>query len=1069
MCGADSAAAKPGMATLSPALFRLLLSIVIFALAPSCLVAQGRDWFVRAGAADGDGSRERPFADPWQALERCEAGDAVHIAVGRYTGKLERGQWTVPFDGIRILGGYAADWSTRDPWANPTQLVHDRNSKNWPLAPRILVQGKNCVVDGLVLDMAEQNEYVDDARSGRSAKSMEMPFAAIELLLPGTVRNCIAINTGAEAVVCTNGATIENNLFLNVYASAVRVRGLPAAHDQANTPAIVKGNTIAWSWCERAPGSGRFSGAGITVGGPATITDNLVAHCDNNGVFCTIDPSRVSLANNVFSRNLWSNFKLFVEGRDIAIDDKNMEMLEECELKAFGGNSTGDAGLPFDAKWLDRASKRTAAVRGKVVMDDWNQMRRALGLDLVGSGGEPASGIAPAYPLQAAFALMAPKNGALKAGARRVALTVELRAASAAGASKVYASSNLADWARDATAVDGKDLELVVAPSGVANVSGIPASYKPDEHLGVKLYDANGQAFTTGFYRKGSAVQRAAEPAGMLYSGSGKPKRLFVVRGKAHVVQGSPKSAFFIEDLQPYEAPAATVDRKKGRDWFVVAGASGGDGSRAKPFRDPFQPLERCEAGDTIHVAGGDYFGKLKAGRWQVDCPDITLLGGYGPDFASRDPWRHPTRLFCPPDFKGARGGYTLEGREMHDGCVVDGFVFDKQTNNKYAANGDLEVRGSDTTEHVYLSRPRCVIRNCVFVNGAQGAIRIAPGHTIENNVFVNHHVNTIVVQPGHSEEPVVLRANTILFTWEKLFGQGKGRPGNGIVLEGRIRAVIDGNVVQFSDNDAIRLGADPKDVELVNNVFAQNLHSVVYQSVGTTFVDNTTFARLADLGWKRCEGNQQLLPNIGLDTKWFDVYLNRTAYVPGKVVMDEWNQLRELLGQPTIATGGKATEGFAPAFDGKLALGLWPRNAQCKAGARSRELPVKFEGVERPVVEHQYAETTWETARDAGAWEKLAGQRVQMVVSLYDQGAEWTTAGVAKETHSAWMVHGPIGIDSGGLPMRVYTAIGTRPDRTMRQAKPANSGKPEATYRLRGVACGRRQMIVESVERQDG
>lgn len=93
-----------------------------------------------------------------------------------------------------------------------------------------------------------------------------------------------------------------------------------------------------------------------------------------------------------------------------------------------------------------------------------------------------------------------------------------------------------------------------------------------------------------------------------------------------------------------------------------------------------------------------------------------------------------------------------------------------------------------------------------------------------------------------------------------------------------------------------------------MGNVFAQNLHSVVYQAVGTTFIDNTTFARLADLGWKRCEGNQQLLPDIPLDPRWFDVYVNRTAYVPGKVVMDEWNQLRHLLGQPTISTGGRAT-----------------------------------------------------------------------------------------------------------------------------------------------------------------
>jgi len=99
-----------------------------------------------------------------------------------------------------------------------------------------------------------------------------------------------------------------------------------------------------------------------------------------------------------------------------------------------------------------------------------------------------------------------------------------------------------------------------------------------------------------------------------------------------------------------------------GRDWFVRAGATGGDGSKDKPYRDPYQALEKCEAGDSIHVAGGEYVGKLRAGTWKVDTTDITMLGGYDKDFASRDPWKNPTLLYCPPDFKGTRGGYTPAG-----------------------------------------------------------------------------------------------------------------------------------------------------------------------------------------------------------------------------------------------------------------------------------------------------------------------------------------------------------------------------------------------------------------------
>jgi hypothetical protein len=85
------------------------------------------------------------------------------------------------------------------------------------------------------------------------------------------------------------------------------------------------------------------------------------------------------------------------------------------------------------------------------------------------------------------------------------------------------------------------------------------------------------------------------------------------------------------------------------------------------------------------------------------------------------------------------------------------------------------------------------------------------------------------------------------------------------------------------------------------------------------------------------------LNPNFDLDPKWFDVYVNRTAYQPGKVTMDDWNKVRELLGQPLLAKGGKGAEGFAPAYDLKKAIGLVPRNAACKAGARPEKLTVSL------------------------------------------------------------------------------------------------------------------------------
>ena len=99
--------------------------------------AAARDWFVRAGAADGDGSIAKPFSDPWQALEKCEAGDVVNIAGGKYYGRLALGTWTIPFDNVQLIGGYDAAFKERDPWKNPTSLLWDKTSKNWPKQERL--------------------------------------------------------------------------------------------------------------------------------------------------------------------------------------------------------------------------------------------------------------------------------------------------------------------------------------------------------------------------------------------------------------------------------------------------------------------------------------------------------------------------------------------------------------------------------------------------------------------------------------------------------------------------------------------------------------------------------------------------------------------------------------------------------------------------------------------------------------------------------------------------------------------------------------------------------------------
>jgi hypothetical protein len=257
--------------------------------------------------------------------------------------------------------------------------------------------------------------------------------------------------------------------------------------------------------------------------------------------------------------------------------------------------------------------------------------------------------------------------------------------------------------------------------------------------------------------------------------------------------------------------------------------------------------------------------------------------------------------------------------------------------------------------------------------------------------------------------------------------------------------------------------------VELTNNTFAHNLWAEVYRPSDDLVVDNKNFGDLAQLGWKKCENNVLLSPNLPLDKKWFDVYLNRTAYVPGKVEMDDWNQLRDVLGEPPIATGGKSSEGRAPAYDRALAMSLFPRNPQCKAGARPVPIEVKFEGVTRTEEQHDYAEITWDdVAAKSDEWDKLDGKRVSLKVVIERDDNQWALDDIKKEQYSAWLVGGPQGSDSPGLPIRVYVPVGTRVERMFQQAKGYSSGTVEETHIVKGIVRAPHQMVIEAVEKAD-
>jgi hypothetical protein len=385
--------------------------------------ALARDWFVRAGSS-GDGTKESPFGDPWEALEKCEAGDRIHVTEGKYYGRQEAGWWVIPYPRVELIGGYDKDFKERDPWKRRSELLWKKGSKNRPKSNQRISGApgdhSGAVVDGFILDYQDQNAY-----GGDSLKEPYQP-TAIELQHPGSIiRNNVIVNASWDAVRIRQGVTVENNLIVNAVNWGISVvSGNTLSGNTSTAPAVLRNNTVAFTWDKDKPGAGGYGGSGLAITAPTVIENNLIVHSDNHAIYMArVKPEKITLKNNTFFMNLFSNFKFYQEdGADTAIDDKDMDSLEEVGLKAFDGNEVENPGLAFDKEWMDKFSQRTAGMPGKLVMDDWNKARQVLGLPLIARGGTEYDGFAPPWDPIKALALLSPKS--TKSGARAKKLEV---------------------------------------------------------------------------------------------------------------------------------------------------------------------------------------------------------------------------------------------------------------------------------------------------------------------------------------------------------------------------------------------------------------------------------------------------------------------------------------------------------------------------------------------------------------------------------------------------------------------------------------------------------------------
>ena len=371
-------------------------------------------------------------------------------------------------------------------------------------------------------------------------------------------------------------------------------------------------------------------------------------------------------------------------------------------------------------------------------------------------------------------------------------------------------------------------------------------------------------------------------------------------------------------------------------------------GTKEAPLKNLWHALQKASDGDVIHLAEGIYPGNAKCNWFLID-KAVSIIGGYSPDFAARDPLKHRT-MFQPlnenNDKKGTGLGiFTIQfdmSKPAPKGVnmVFDGLIFDDgQAQSYHPVKGKpagvetgmwLEPPAKGNTP--FASSKRYLVysatanraegditfKNCLFLNAGNIAMNLNwyKGKVkMENNVFCNNlmvgaNVYSSNPQPGAVEWE--FKKNTVLFTWSRT--SELSDMGFGIRTTANVKSEIEDNIIGLSvltgwDNTK---GLDKtKKIEAKGNVFFLNRQSDAQvtksPSVVKVKVEDFEDDLEGNYGIEKAEDNVALADpkvfNGRLNTAFLNAFLSMKYSESATLDAGKLNAFRQAVGLPQQGT----------------------------------------------------------------------------------------------------------------------------------------------------------------------
>ena len=362
----------------------------------------------------------------------------------------------------------------------------------------------------------------------------------------------------------------------------------------------------------------------------------------------------------------------------------------------------------------------------------------------------------------------------------------------------------------------------------------------------------------------------------------------------------------------------------KGKDYYISPTGRGRLASKAKPAKDLAAVIMKLKAGDVVHIAGGTYKGK--SGRGSDVIPvSVSIIGGYSPDFSTRDPWgKYKTILTGTNDYSTGltTSRLRINGRAGNP-VLIDGIIIDNGPRNRYKtdkhqlilrkANAAKGENPTPETPGIKILMKgvgaEVTVKNCIVMNTAptQGAIDIQLGKdgkaVIKNNLIVNNTGEGIMAKTNwHGNTPAnyatyLIENNTILFSWKHDAIASYG--GNSLMMDTSVNITANNNIFGFGDFGGVNNIKKCENLVLNNNNFFGHKKYDFYDTSGMNVNDMIDYADYLKDG----DGNVSKPVKLALNKNWATLFAARKDIsraevgASSKVSNPTENQVRGILG----------------------------------------------------------------------------------------------------------------------------------------------------------------------------